>query len=78
MRRPGLTFTNDVANGRKGPTKPICPSPLAGTAGYGIIRLEINAPHRVQRAGFSQTFFASAQKVIFHGGVLREFGIVAR
>ena len=51
------------------------PSPLARVVGPGIIRPETNAPHWVQRAGFSQTFVA--QKAIFHGGLLREFGIGA-
>ena len=47
-------------------------SPLAWVSGSGIIRPETNAPHRAQRAGFGQPFIASAQKVMFHGGVLRD------
>ena len=54
------------------------PSPLAWVVGAGIIRPETNAPHWVQGAGFGLTFVASTQKVIFPGGVLREFGLVAR
>ena len=52
--------------------------PLAWVVGSGIVRPEINAPHWVQRAGFGQLFIASAQKVMLHGGVLREFDVVAR
>ena len=78
MCRPGLTFANCFANGRKCLTEQFLPSPLARVVGPGIIRPETNAPHWVQRAGFSQQFVASAQKVIFHGGILREFGVVAR
>ena len=44
----------------------------------GIIRPETHAPHWVQRTGFGQPFVASAQKVIFHGGILGKFGVVAR
>ena len=54
------------------------PSPLAWIFGSGIIRQKTDAPHWVQRAGFGQPFIASAQKVMFHGGVLRELGVVAR
>ena len=53
-------------------------SPLAWVVDSGIIRPETNAPHWVQKAGFGQTFVASAQKVMFHGGILREFSVVAR
>ena len=35
-------------------------------------------PHWFQRARFGQMFVTSAQKVMFHGGILREFGVVAR
>ena len=53
-------------------------SPLAWFVGAGIIRPEANAPHWVQRTDSSQKFVASAQKVIFHGWILREFGVGAR
>ena len=53
-------------------------SPLAWVVDSGIIRPETNAPHWVQKAGFGQTFVASAQKVRFHGGILSEFGVVSR
>ena len=76
--QPGLTVANFFANGRKRLTEQIFPSPLAWVIGAGIIRSETNAPHWVQRASFGQPFIASAQKVMFHGGVLREFGVVAR
>ena len=66
------------ANGRKRLAEQILSSPLTWTFGSGIIRPETNAPHWVRRAGFGQPFVASAQKVMFHGGILREFGVVAR
>ena len=78
MCQPGLTVANCFANGRKRLTEQIVSSPLAWIVGSGIIRPETNAPHWVQRAGFGQPFIASAQKVMFHGGFLREFGVVAR
>ena len=67
MCRPGLTFANGFANGRKCLTEKKMSSLLGRVVGPGIIRPETNAPHWVQRAGFSQTFVASAQKVILHG-----------
>ena len=73
MCRPGLTFANGVADGRKCLTEQICPSPLAGVVGPGIICPVINGPYWVKRAGFSQTIVANAQKVIFHGGILHGF-----
>ena len=80
-RRRGVptqpTFANGVEDGRKCFTEQICLSPLARVVGPGIIRPETNAPHWVQRAGFSQKVVASAQKLIFHGGILREFGMGA-
>ena len=57
-------------------TEQIFPSPLAWVISAGIFRPETNAPHCVQSAGFGQTFIASAQTVMFHGGILREFGVV--
>ena len=74
---PGLSVANFFANGRKRLTEQNFPSPLAWVVGSGIIRPETNAPHWVERAGFGQTFVASAQKVIFHGGILRKIGIGA-
>ena len=78
MCRPGLTFANGFADGTKYLTVQCFFSPLARVVGPGIIRPETNAPHRVRRACFSQRVCASAQNAIFHGGILREFGIVAR
>ena len=78
MCRPGFTFANGVADGRKCLTEQIFPSPLSGVIDPGIIHPETNAPHWVQRAGFSQTFGASAQKMMFHGEIRGEFGVVAR
>ena len=78
MCQPGLAVANFFANGRKRLTEQIFPSPLVWTFGSGIILPETNALHWVQRAGFGQPFIASAQKMMFHGGVLREFGVVAR
>ena len=42
-----------------------------------VVCLETDAPHGVKRAGLSQTFGASAQKVLFHGRVLSELGEIA-
>ena len=78
MCQPGLTVANRFANGRKRLTEQIFPSRPAWVFNSGIIRPETNAPHWVHRAGFGQPFVASAQKVMFHGGILREFGVVAR
>ena len=63
---------------QKAPHRANFPSSLAWVFGSGIIRPETNAPHWAQRAGFGQPFVASAQKLMFHGGILREFGVVAR
>ena len=78
MCQPGLTVVNCFANGRKRLTEQNFPSPLAWVFGSGIIRPETNAPHWAQRAGFGQPFTARCQKVMYHGGVLREFSVVAR
>ena len=78
MCQSGLTVANCFANGKKRLTEQIFPSPLAWVDGSGIIQLETNAPHWVQRAGFAQMFVASARKLMFHGGILREFGVVTR
>ena len=78
MYRPGLTFAKGVANGRNYFTEQIFPSPLPWVVGPGIIHPETNAPHWVQRSGFGQPFVASAQKMMFHGGILRKIGVVAR
>ena len=78
MCRPGLTFANGFANSRKCLTEQLFSSPLAGDTGPGIIRPDTYAPHRVHRAGLAEGFVASAQNTIFHGGILREFGIGAR
>lgn len=67
----GLTCANCVTESF---TEKICPSPPAGVAGLGVVRPEIDVPHRVKRAGFSQPVGASAQKVLFHGRVLCELG----
>ena len=60
--QPRLTVANCFANGRKRLTEHLHPSPLAYVVGWGIILPETNAPHRVQRAGFGQTFVASAPR----------------
>ena len=78
MCQPGLTVANFFANRRKRLTEQKIPSPLAWVFDSVIIRPETNASYWVQRAGFGQPFVASAEKVMFHGGVLREFGVVAR
>ena len=78
MGQPGLTVGNFLANRRKRLTEQFVPSPLAWVVGSWIIRPETNAPHWVQTAGFGQPFVASAQQVMIHGGIVREFGVVAR
>ena len=78
MCQPGLPVANFFANGRKRFAEQIFPSLLVWVVGSGIIRPETNATHWVQSAGFGQTFVASAQKVKFHGGILREFDVVTR
>ena len=78
MCQPGLTVANFYANCRKCLTEQIFSSPLAWVVGSGIIRPNTNAPHWVQKAGLRQPFVASAQKVMFHGEILHELGVVAR
>ena len=78
MCQPGLTVANCFANGRKCLTDQIFPSPLAWVVGSEIICPETNAPYWVQRASLGQPVVASAQTVMFHGGILREVGVVAR
>ena len=78
MCQPGLTVANFFANGRKRLTEKQNPSPMAWVEGSGIILPETNAPTWVPRADFGLTFVTSTQKVMFHGGILREFGVVAR
>ena len=76
--QPVLAFANCFVNGRKRFTEQLFPSPLAWIVSSGIIRPKTNASRWVQRAGFGQTFVASARNVIFHGGILRELEAVAR
>ena len=60
----GLVCVNGVANGRKRFSEKVFPWPPAGVAN----RLpEDRCPTRGQKAGFSQTLGARAQKVLFHG-----------
>ena len=68
--QPGLTGANGVANRRKSFSEKNFPSPQAGITGIGVVRPEADAPHGVERAGFSQVFGASAQEVVLHGRVL--------
>ena len=77
MYQPGLTVANCFANGRKRLAEQFFLSPLAWVVASEIILPETNAPHWVQRAGFGQTFVVSAQTLMFHGEILREFGVVA-
>ena len=80
--RPGLPTRSQcrefLRERQKAPHRANLPSPLAWVFGSGIIRPETNAPHWVQRAGFGRPLIASAQKVMFHGGDVREFGVSAR
>ena len=39
-------------------------------AGLGVIRPETDAPREIERAGFSQMFGASSEKVLFHGRIM--------
>ena len=74
---PDLTGANGVGNSRKSLAEQDVPSPPAGITGLGVARPETDAPHGVERAGFSRTFCAIGQEVMFHGRVLRELGQVA-
>ena len=68
QRRPGGPTRSLVGEGlRERFTKKKFPSPLSWVVGPETIRPETNVPHRVQRAGLSQTLVASVQKVIFMG-----------
>ena len=70
MCRPGLTFANGFADGRTCLTKHIFLLHWRGSLALGS---SARRPvHWVQRAGFSPKFVASAQKVIFHGGILHD------
>ena len=60
------------------PHRAIFSSQLAWVIGPGITRPGTNAPHWVQRAGFSQTLVARAQKVTFCRWIWREFGVGSR
>ena len=82
MCQPDLTFASCFANGRK------CHYNQTFSLSSGVGRWLWDHPPGDQcptlgpegwlRPGFGQTFVASAQKVMFHGGILREFGVVAR
>ena len=78
MCQPSLTFANCFANSSKRFAEKFFPSQLARVVGSGIILPDTNAPRWVRRAGFGQTSVVSAQKVMFHGRILPEFGVVAR
>ena len=75
MCQPGFTFANCFANGRKRLSEQISPHPLAWIVVSGITRPETDAPIWAQRVGFGHTFVARAQRVMFHGGIRREFGV---
>ena len=68
--QPGFTGADGVANRRKSFSERLVPSPPARITDLGVVRPETDAPHGVERAGFSQNFSASAQEVVFHGRVL--------
>ena len=44
--------------------------PCLRVTGFGVVFPEANAPDGAERAGFSQTFGAGTQEVMFHGPVL--------
>ena len=75
MCQPGFTFANCLANGRKRLTEQMIPPPLAWIVVSEITRPETDAPIWAQRAGFGQMFVARAERVMFHGGIRREFGV---
>ena len=77
MWRPSPSVTNCFANGRKCLTEQFFPSPLVWVLGSGVVCPETNTLHWVQGAGLGQTFVASAQKVIFHGWIMRKFDVGA-
>ena len=72
MWRSGLAVANCFANGRECLTEQIFSSPFVWILGAGVIRPETNNPHWVQRTGLRQKIVTSAQKVKFHGWVLRK------
>ena len=82
MCQPDLTFASCFANGRK------CHYNQTFSLSSGVGRWLWDHPPRDQcptlgpegwlRPGLGQTVVACAQKVMFHGGFLREFGVVAR
>ena len=73
MCQPGLTVANCFLNGRKRLTEQISPSPQAWIVGSGIIHPDTNAPHWVQKAGFSRPFFSCAQSRCFMAGFCVSF-----
>ena len=68
--QPGLNGANGVANRRKSLFEQFFPPPPAGITGLGVVLPETDAPHGVERAGFSQNNCASPQEVVFLGRVL--------
>ena len=51
--QPVRIVAKEVADGRKKLPKQVISSPQVGGMGVGVIRPEANAPHLVERAGFS-------------------------
>ena len=61
MRRPGLAVANSFANGRKCVTEQVFPLSWHGLLALGPSAWTTNAPHCVQRAGFSQKLVVRAK-----------------
>ena len=68
--QPGLTGANGVEDRRKSFSEHFFLWPPAGNTDLGIVCPETDAPHGVERAGFSQFFCVSDQEVLFHGRVV--------
>ena len=57
----GLTCAKGVANGGESSIEQMFPTPPRGVLRLEVVFLETDAPHGVERAGFSQTVGASEQ-----------------
>lgn len=72
MCQLGLTCSNGVANDGNIVPEQFFPTLPTGISDLGVVRPETDAPQWAKRAGFSQTFRASVQKVLSHGRILCE------
>ena len=76
--QPDLTVANFFANSRKRLTEHIFPSPLAWGFWLGDHPPGDQCPTMGPEGWLRPTVYCQCSKVMFHGGVLREFGVVAR